>query len=404
MGPADNHWVNGNPPSTDTRERWVRVGRTALPDARDAARDVLAQAVGASADARLLVVFADHDYDLEALVAELHAGGRGAELIGCSTAGEIGSDGPGDDGVVLVAFGGSGFSVVTSCAEGASASMRDAGRHVAHAVAELDERAHTILMTFTDTLAGDQQDVLRGIYHELGAAVPVVGGCAGDKLKMEKTYQFHGSRVLTNAVVAAAIGSDGPFGVGVRHGWMPVGKPMTVTSSSGTIIQELDSRPALEVYLEQFDQPVTLTDKAADFTRFALRHPLALARRTGEPLVRLLTGACPDEGWLRTMAAVPEGANVWLMTGDDQSVLDATDAACADAFADLAEPPKGVVVFDCITRRDMLGEPGIRREIDRIAEHAPGVPIAGLFTYGEIARTQGVNGFHHETLVVLAVG
>jgi hypothetical protein len=31
-------------------------------------------------------------------------------------------------------------------------------------------------------------------------------------------------------------------------------------------------------------------------------------------------------------------------------------------------------------------------------------PLAGLYTWGEIARTKGINGFHNQTLVVLAVG
>ncbi len=31
-------------------------------------------------------------------------------------------------------------------------------------------------------------------------------------------------------------------------------------------------------------------------------------------------------------------------------------------------------------------------------------PIAGLYTYGEIARTRGVNAVHSQTLVALALG
>lgn len=389
--------------TTTPADRWVAVGRSADHDATAAGRHAVQQALAGRDDARLLVVFADHDYDLQTLIGTIHAGGDGVPLIGCSTAGEIATDGPGDDGVVVVALGGN-FSVSTAAAEDVSDDMRGAGRRVAEVAHDIADREHRVLMTFTDTLAGDQQQVLRGIYHELGAAVPVVGGCAGDKLKMRRTYQFHGTELLTNAVVAAAIGSDGPFGVGVRHGWQPVGQPMTVTSSEGTTIHQLDSRPALDVYLEQFGLPREITQDASQFTKFALRHPLALARRSGEPLVRLITAACPKSGSLRAMAAVPEGANVWLMSGDDASVLEATDAACADAFAGIDGAPKGVVMFDCVTRRDMLGDVGIQREIDRIATQAGGAPIAGLFTYGEIARTRGVNGLHHETLVALAIG
>jgi hypothetical protein len=93
------------------------------------------------------------------------------------------------------------------------------------------------------------------------------------------------------------------------------------------------------------------------------------------------------------------------MEGDAASVLEATDAACQDALAALdARPPLGILAFDCIARRGVLGDAGIEHEIDRIVEHADGAPVAGFYTYGEIARTRGISGFHNQTLVVLAVG
>jgi hypothetical protein len=92
------------------------------------------------------------------------------------------------------------------------------------------------------------------------------------------------------------------------------------------------------------------------------------------------------------------------MDGDDASVLAATDAACRDSLAALdGRPPLGLVAFDCIARRGVLGERGIRAEVDRIASFAGGAPVAGFYTYGEIARTHGISGFHNQTLVVLAV-
>jgi hypothetical protein len=38
-----------------------------------------------------------------------------------------------------------------------------------------------------------------------------------------------------------------------------------------------------------------------------------------------------------------------------------------------------------------------------VASFAGGAPVAGFYTYGEIARTRGISGFHNQTLVVLAV-
>lgn len=93
------------------------------------------------------------------------------------------------------------------------------------------------------------------------------------------------------------------------------------------------------------------------------------------------------------------------MEGDASSVLGATDGACSDALASLdGHLPLGVLAFDCIARRGVLGERGIGAEIDQVAKRAEGAPVAGFYTYGEIARTHGVSGFHNQTLVLLALG
>jgi hypothetical protein len=215
---------------------------------------------------------------------------------------------------------------------------------------------------------------------------------------------MHSDQVLTDAVVAAGIASAAPLGIGVRHGWRRVGQPMLVTSSAGNRVYTLDDRPALDVYLERLGavQPDRLGAEA--LARLALVHPLGLGRPGGEDQVRFIGGGDPEEGSLSCIAEVPQGALVWIMEGDAQSVLDATDAACGDSLTALGgRPPIGMMAFDCIARRGVLGEGGIRSEIDRLAAITPGVPIAGFYTYGEIARTRGVRGFHNQTLVVLSV-
>jgi hypothetical protein len=179
---------------------------------------------------------------------------------------------------------------------------------------------------------------------------------------------------------------------------------MLVTSSEGGRVFTLDDEPALDVYLRALGAPAELANDPAAFTRFALTHPLGLNRRTGEE-VRFISGADFSDRSLTCIAQVPQGGFAWIMEGDDQSVLAATDAACADALDPLGGlEPLGLLAFDCIARRGVLGDAGISREVQRIAESASGTPVAGFYTYGEIARTRGVGGFHNQTLVVLAVG
>jgi hypothetical protein len=388
-----------NPHGSD---RWLGVGRSADVDAYAAGAAAAAEALTGT-DAKLLIVFCSESYDLPALLRGINDTSGGAPLIGCSTSGEISGSGPGDAGVVVTALGGPGFSIATGAAEDASRHLREASARAAFCIDKVEPRAHRVLLLLTDGLAGDQQEIVRGAYSVVGAEVPLVGGCAGDDLKMKGTYQLWNDRVLRNAVVAAAVASDAPMGIGVRHGWRRVGEPMLVTSSDSSRVFALDDEPALDVYLRRLDAPPEAYTDPAAFTRFALTHPLGLSRRSGEE-VRFVAEADFEERSLVCIAQVPQGGLAWFMEGDDESVLEATDAACADALGALdGHTPLGVLAFDCIARRGVLGEHGIQNEVDRIAEHAQGAPVAGFYTYGEIARTHGMSGFHTQTLVVLAL-
>ncbi len=387
------------------RPRWFAVGRACPSDDRPGFHAADAALVGD--DAKLLVVFCSQGQDVVEVVRQISDRSGGVPLIGCSTAGEIAAGGPGDATVVVAALGGPGFSVSTALAEGASKDLRGAGVRAAAAVdgAEDAERPHQLLILLTDGLAGDQQEILRGVYGTLGAGIPLVGGCAGDDLRMTRTFQLYGDSVHSDAVVAAALRSDAPLGIGVRHGWRPVGEPMVVTESAGSRIYSLDARPALSHYLERLGISPSECSSTEELAQVALTHPLGLGSRGEEAHVRFIAGADFGEQSLLCLAEIPSESLVWIMAGDRDSVMHATDAACLESLSALdGRPPLGMLAFDCIARRSVLGEQGIKGEIDRIEAMASGAPMAGFYTYGEIARKKGVHGFHNQTLVVLSVG
>ena len=264
---------------------------------------------------------------------------------------------------------------------------------------------HRALLLLSDGLAGNQQEVVRGAYSVLGAGIPLVGGCAGDGLKMKTTYQLHGDRVYTNAVVGAAISSDAPIGIGVRHGWRKVGEPMVVTRSADNRVYLLDDEPALDVYLKRLDAPPEAREDAASFTRFALTHPLGLDRRAGEEQVRFVAEADFAARSLVCIAEVPQGGITWLMEGDERLGARRLRRRLPRRPRRPRRPTAAWACWPstasrgaaCSGRRGSaarsLGSPSTPR----------GAPVAGFYTYGEIARTQGISGFHNETLVVLAV-
>lgn len=387
----------GDPPAL----RWVGVGRTAVPDEASVAA-ALGDAL-AGRDASLLIVFASSRIDLAAALATLRSGAAGVPVVGCTTAGEIAAPAPMDGGLVVLALGGADFSFATRLATDVSGRLRAAGAEVAAALERVADRPHRLLLLLTDGLSGDQQEIVRGAYSVAGAEVPLVGGCAGDDSRMERTHVLYGDGAHTDAVIGVAIGSSAPFGVGARHGWRRVGDPMLVTGSVGTRVLTLDDEPALDVYLRRLGAPAQLASDPEAFTSFAMTHPLGVSRRSGEE-VRFIAGADVEQRALSCIAQVPQGGVTWIMEGDDASVLEATDAACADALTTLGgQPPVALLAFDCIARKGVLGAEGIAREVGRVSATAPGVPIAGFYTYGEIARTRGTGGFHNQTMVVLAL-
>lgn len=382
----------------------MACGHSAEPHAFAAGAKAALEAVRGRDDAKLLIVFCSAAYDLDRLLAGIAAEAPGIPLIGCSTAGEIATAGPADASVVIVAIGGPGFSVATGAGTDSTGTLRRATTTAVEAcMGSLERRAHSVLLLLTDGLGGDQMEVVRGAYAVVGAEIPLVGGCAGDDLRMKSTFQLFGEQVLRDSVVAAAVSSDAPVGIGVQHGWRRVGDPMLVTSSDGSRVHSLDDEPALDVYLRRLGAPEAAHHDPEAFTRFALTHPLGISHRAGEE-VRFVAGADFEDRSLACIASVPQGGLAWIMEGDEDSVLEATDGACAEAVAGLnGQPPLGLVAFDCIARRGVLGDPGIHHEIDRIAAFAGGAPVAGFYTYGEIARTTGMRGFHNQTLVVLAL-
>jgi hypothetical protein len=383
------------------RRRSVRVGHSWDTVAHRAGADATLDALQL-ADPRLLVVFASFGYDLPELLGGVHSVAGDVPVIGCSTAGEIGPGPALSRGVVVVGLGGD-FTVSTTHAAGLREGAREVGESVARGLLPLPDTRYRATLMLTDSLAGDQQEMIRGAYGVLGATIPLVGGGAGDNMRMETSYQFHNGRILQEAVVAATIGSDDPIGLAVRHGWRRSGDAMVVTGSVGNHVHSFDDRPALDVYLDRHGAPPGIEKDQSAFIEFALTRPLTIARR-GDAAVRHVLGGDPDSRTLTCAGSVPRGAAAWLATGDVESTLAAADAACADAIAQLGDVPLlALLVFDCVGRRAVLGEEGTLAERRSMAERAGAAPLAGFYSYGEIARTKGVIGYHNQTVLAVAL-
>src|ERR1700690_2797232 len=99
--------------SAVSTNRWIGVGASTVKDSREAGVEAATTALR-GAEPKLLVVFASPAHGLAAMLAGVRSVAPTIPLIGCTTAGEIATDGPGDASLVVTALGGSGFSVSTN--------------------------------------------------------------------------------------------------------------------------------------------------------------------------------------------------------------------------------------------------------------------------------------------------
>ncbi len=378
----------------------MSVGTSDDPRPDAAAEQAVAHAI-AGRPAALVMIFVSPSYDMHEVASSAARAAGDAPLVGCSTSGEIAEGRGGSGRIVAVALGGDGLEAHTSMgliADGAS----EAGGAAAQGLLALTQ-PHRALILLPDGLAGEQVSVVRGAYAVGGAAVKLVGGCAGDELQMAGTWQILGDRAYTGAVVGAAIGSAGPIGIGVGHGWQRVGEPMVVTESDGAQIFKIDDQPALDYYLKLTNSsPEAYSDPLA-WQGHALERPLGLPRPGGDE-VRAVLGADFESRSL-FCGDVPQGSMIWVMEGNAESVLRGTEDAFDQAIEGLeGATALGYVAFDCAARRNILGDDGLAVETARLAQRAGEVPLAGFYTYGEVARRSGSRGVHSATLVLLALG
>ena len=78
--------------------------------------------------------------------------------------------------------------------------------------------------------------------------LPVIGGCAGDNLRMETNYVLWGRRAYQDSFLLVLCQTQLRFGIAMAHGLNPTAQRAMVTSVRDHEVLELDGQAAAEVY------------------------------------------------------------------------------------------------------------------------------------------------------------
>lgn len=381
------------------------TGRSGAQDAAEAGREAALAAIASLAGEppALVIVFTTPRYDLPALLAGIRSITGNAPLIGATGSGEIVQGqymgfGAGV-GVLVLTAGPYRFGVAS--VSHIRGNLDQAGQDIARASrAEAGSSPHAAVLLLADSLLGDLQQLVQGVYRITGPRAPLVGGAAGDEQKFVRTLVFHNDKVVEEGAVALWIASEQPLHVVTQHGWEPIGVPMLVTRAEGTEIVELGGRPAAVAYEEQLGlSPGQLS--VEKFWSTSIHHPFGLLQPDGSTVIRVAR-AKTEQGTLRIQSCVPpSGSVVQVMSGTADTLLGIVDDVASTALR--ASSEAGVLlVFSCAARAVIFGE-RTSEEPQLLQVAAGNVPTFGIYCCAEFARTVGVFGTHNATLTTLAL-
>lgn len=378
----------------------------------NACEDAIAKLGNDSPD--LIIVFASVEYDQEKVLAGVRSVSGSALLVGCSTAGEITTEGPAKrHSVAVMAIKSAEMRFYTGVGENIAAGSRDAGRHVAEAVKAAARGNFQAFMMFPDILTGNGADIVRGVLDVLGPHFLVVGGAPGDDFKFQKTYQYMNERAYSGSVVGVGFAGNFKVGVGVKHGWIPIGIPMKATKSEGAILHELDGKPAINIYRDYFGEEEAKALEKETLAKLAITYPLGIKIEESDEMLIRDPITVDKKGSITCAAEIPEGSTIQLMVGSHEEAILVAKSAAENAVKQLeGATPKAVVIFNCIARAKLFGDRS-GEEIDKIQEViGKNVPLIGFYTYGEQAPFGGEvrnidkcnPAFHNETIVICVFG
>ena len=371
----------------------IRTGQSCASDARGAAQEFY-DAVRQPGMA-LVVFFCSSRYDLEALAAEMNRLFVGVQLIGCTTAGEIGPRGYCDHSLSGASFPADSFTLVAGLFD--RLQQFDLARGQAfvngllqqlEARAPSSSAANSFAFLMIDGLSVREEPVARTFQNALGN-IQLVGGSAGDDSRFERTAVFFDGAFRADSAVLLLASTPHPFRVFKTQHFVSDDERLVVTEADPQrrIVREINGLPAAEEYARVIGSSV------ADLSSLRFANSPVVVVIDGTDYVRGIQKANPD-GSLTFFCAIDEGLVLRVAHGDDLlGNLEQSLATLREAVGEM----QAVLACDCILRKLEINHDGLQASVAEVLRAHQAV---GFSTYGEQYCGVHVN----QTLTGIAFG
>ncbi|MGD1901666.1 MAG: FIST signal transduction protein [Geitlerinemataceae cyanobacterium] len=383
----------------------VIVGHSEDPDSREAIEEVLEQCLEELDDLKPQagLLFAAIDFDYAVLLDEINRAFPGIDLIGCTTDAEISSVlGFQQNSISLTLFISDSIQIHAGIGLDTQENVCRAARQAVAQATENTTQAPKLCIALPVSYVAKEsvvsgEEVLAGLDTALGSHVPIVGGAAGDRARFQKTYQFFGTQVYTNALPVLIFSGELLLSYGTGCGWEPMGRKSLITKSCGNVLYEIEGMSAIDFYKQYLGDRVPGKDNplavyVGDSDRYYLRVP---------------NFQNTEDGSISFLGDIPEQSFVQLTGVSRNQIIESSRKSFEMARKRYpGARPDALLIFSCCARRWRLGTRA-KEEYQLVRDALQDdLPASGFYTYGEFAPLDrsASNTFHEETFVTVLIG
>lgn len=320
-----------------------------------------------------------------------------ADIVICSTSGEIINTGFIDNSVVITAIEFEHTQLET-CQVNIN-KFNNSYAAATQIVSNLckDELEHVFIVADGQLINGS--DLARGFNQFKVKEVSTTGGLAGDGYDFSKTLVGLNDVPSEGNIVAIGFyGKRLKVGFGSKGGWDPFGPERIVTKSKGNVLYELDNQNALDLYKKY------LGEAAEELPSSALYFPLSIKiEGSDEPLVRTILSICEETKSMTFAGNMPPGSIAQMMKHNADRLIGGAEKAAENCLKNNKnEIPEFAILISCVGRKIVLGQ-NIEEEIEVIRDQFGNKTIlTGFYSYGEIAPFNYLSKceLHNQTMTI----
>jgi hypothetical protein len=371
----------------------IKFGKSSSSDPRIAINQFLDQTNPETS--ALTVFFCSSEFDVGEIGDELSHRGREAQIIGCTSAGEISPAGYSDGTITGFSLPTEGFSSVSVKIEVISEiSIGSIQTSVEDLIVKLDKQEpaspdqETFAFLFVDGMA-QCEEILASSINSVLDEIPLFGGSASDGLKFEKTHVFHNGEFCTDSAVLTLVRTPHPFHVFKTQHYVGTDKKMVVTDADPQtrVVREINAEPAATEYA----RIIGLPGEDLSPMDFAT-HPVVV-KVGGTDHVRAIQKV-NDDGSLTFFCAIDTGVVLTLAEGID--ILENLEDTLSNIKENIGAPQL-ILGCDCVFRTLELEQKQLKHQAGEIFSE---YNVAGFCTYGEQFQSMHVN----QTFTGVAIG